>query len=446
MSGQEAGAPTLKRELSLLDSTMINIGSMVGSGIFLVPAAVALQLQSWWLIVLVWVLGGIVSLFGALSVAELGAMSPEAGGQYVYLRNTYGPLWGFLFGWTSFAVIMSASIAAVGVGFATYLGHFIPMSDMAIKAVAIGSILLLTTINCFGVKVGASVQNGLTLLKVSLLAFFVLFAIPSGGVAHLQSLVDLPPSGIISRLGIALVAVLWCYDGWIEITYVASEVKDPQRTIPRSLVIGMVSVILLYIIVNCSFLWILSIDTVSRSSLVAADAASILMGPIGAIIAVCTVMLSTLSSNNGFVLTGARITYAMAARKEFFSSLGRVHPQFSTPVASLLAQGFWSSALVLSGTFDQLFTYVVFAQWIFYGLTAAAVIVSRRRSPEISRPYRTWGYPITPIAFILFALWFVINTLIENPRDALFGLGIVMLGLPAYFFWAARKTDERLRS
>ena len=435
--------PELRRELSLLDSTMINVGSMIGSGIFLVPAIVALYLQSWWLVLIVWIIGGIVSLFGALSVAELGAMYPRAGGQYVYLSKLYGPLWGFLYGWTGFAVIITASISAVAVGFATYLGYFIPLSPAEIKILAILSIVVLTLINILGVKLGALVQNVFTFSKMGLLGLLVVFGLLLGNFETLTSGSTLPSlSGIAGPLGLALIAVLWAYDGWIEITYVAGEVKDPQRNIPLSLLLSTLIVIGLYVAVNWAYLFLLSIDTVAQSELVAADAGRVILGAAGATIAVVGVIISTIGTNNGFVLTGARIYYAMAKERLFFRSLARVNPRFRTPAASLLAQGFWSSVLVLSGTFEELFTYVVFVSWIFYAMTAIGVFVSRRKSPDAPRPYRAWGYPWTPILFILFSVYLVINTLIENPRDSLIGVGIVLLGVPAYWWWT-RKSATR---
>jgi len=313
-----------------------------------------------------------------------------------------------------------------------------------IKVVAIGSIVVLTIINCFGVKLGAFIQNGFTFVKMALLGIFVALAAQHGSPGNFAPAPDQTSlTGLAGHFGIALIAVLWCYDGWIEITYVAGEVKDPQRNIPRSLIAATLIVILIYLAVNFSFLFVLSIDTVSHSTLVAADAAGAMMGPAGAAIAVIGVIVATLGSNNGFVLTAARVYYAMAMKGHFFAALGRVHPRYHTPVAALLAQGLWASILVLTGTFSQLFTYVIFAQWIFYGITAAAVIVSRRRFPDLGRPYRTWGYPVTPILFILFSLCFVISTLIEDPRDSAFGLGIVLLGVPAYFYWA-RKLNKSL--
>lgn len=438
-------SPELRRELSLLDSTMINVGSMVGSGIFLVPAIVALYLQSWWLVLVVWVIGGIVSLFGALSVAELGALYPRAGGQYVYLSELYGPLWGFLYGWTGFAVIITGSISAVAVAFATYLGYFIPLSQVEIKIVAIVSILLLTVINVLGVRLGALVQNFFTFSKAGLLGLLVVFGALHGSYETLSSGGALPSlSGLAAPLGLALIAVLWAYDGWIEITYVAGEVKDPQKNIPSSLLLSTIIVIGLYVAVNWAYIFLLSIDTVAQSELVAADAGKLIFGAAGATIAVVGVIISTVGTNNGFVLTGARIYYAMAKEQVFFNSLARVHPRFHTPAASLLAQGFWSSVLVLTGSFEELFTYVVFVSWIFYAMTALGVFVSRRKFPDTPRPYRTWGYPWTPVLFILFSVYLVVNTLIENPQDSLMGVGVVLLGVPAYWWWTRKSSKSRM--
>ena len=447
---QEApGDPTasatseLRRELTLLDSTMINVGSMIGSGIFLVPAAIAATLRSGWLVLFVWIVGGLVSLLGALSVAELGTLYPRAGGQYVYLREIYGPVWGFLYGWTAFAVIMTASISAVAVGFATYLGYFFSFTASEIKLVAIASVLILTLVNCLGVKLGAIVQNGLTFLKMALIGGLILVGIMKGHAANfLNTAGEFTLTGTAGPVGIALVAVLWAYEGWIEITYVAGEVQNPERNIPRSLILSTLLVILFYVAVNAAYIAVLSINGILNSAHIAADTASALVGPIGAAVAVVGVIIATLGANNGYVLTGARIYYAMAKERDFFGQLARIHPAFHTPVRSLLAQGAWASLLVLTGTFEQLFTYVIFASWIFYGMTAGAVIVGRRKFPGLPRAYRTWGYPYTPIVFMGFSLFLVVATLYEDPRDALIGLGIIIAGLPAYFYWKRKKGGE----
>ena len=420
---------------------MINVGTMIGSGIFLVPATIALYLQSSWLVVLAWVIGGIVSLLGALSVAELGAMYPRAGGIFVYLREAYGPLWGFLYGWTAVAVINTASVSAVAVGFATYLGFFVALSPLDIKVVAIGSIVFLTAVNCFGLKSGARVQNSFTFLKIATIGAIALLALTKGNFANLTSIGHLPAlSDMAGPIGLALVAVLWSYDGWIEITYVAGEVQDPQKNMPRSLILSTLLVILCYVIVNLAFFSILSVEAISKSALVAADAFTSTIGPAGAALAAIAVMVAAFGCNNGMVLSGARIYYAMASERVFFRSLARVHPRYHTPVLALIVQGVWASLLVLTGTFDQLFTYVIFSSWIFYAMAAGAVIVLRRISPHVARPYRAWGYPYTPVVFILFSLYLVVNTLIHDPRDGIIGLGIILLGLPAYLYWSRKQS------
>jgi APA family basic amino acid/polyamine antiporter len=421
---------------------MINMGSMIGSGIFLVPAMIALYVQSSWMVTFVWIVGGVVSLFGALSVAELGAMYPKAGGLYVYLHEAYGPLWGFLYGWTAFTVIMTAAISAVAVGFATYLGYFVPLTDAGIKIVAIASIAILTAVNCLGVKLGALVQNSFTFVKIGLLGALVVLAFFSGNgsTANLTSMGTMPSFlGMVGPFGLALVAVLWSYDGWIEITFVAGEVKNPQRNIPRALIISTVLVILVYVMVNLAYMWLLPFETISHSTMVAADAATAVIGPRGAMLAAIGVMIAMIGSNNGFILTGARIYYAMAKQNSFITLMAKVHPRFHTPIPSLVGQGIWAGVLVLTGTFDQLITYVIFASWIFYAMAAAGVLVLRKKSPEHPRPYKTWGYPFTPIVFVLFSFYIVINTLVEDPRDAAFGLAIILLGLPAYYYWIKKK-------
>jgi APA family basic amino acid/polyamine antiporter len=435
---EHSSSTELPRTLNLLDATMINIGSMIGSGIFIVPATIALQLHSTPLIIAVWIVGGIVSLFGALAMAELGAMMPHAGGQFVYLRATYGPLAGFLYGWTLFIVIQTAAIAAVAVGFATYLGFFLPLDATAIRVVAIASIVLLTAINCYGAKLGATVQNIFTFLKVGALAAIVVasFTLSGGSSANFNSITPtLQNSSLLNAFALALVGVLWSYDGWIEITYVAGEVKNPERNIHRSLLISTLVVIGFYILVNLAFIYVLGVEKVAASSLVASDAATVIHGSIGAGIVAATVAVSMFGANNGFVFTGSRIYYAMARAGLFFRSLGSIHPRFETPVASLLAQGAWSCLLVLSGTYDQLITYIIFASFLFYAMSCAAVIILRRRSPDALRPYKTWGYPLTPIVFILFAIALTINTIVESPSDTAIGCAMILAGIPAYWWW-----------
>ena len=440
--------PELRHDLTLLDATMINVGSMIGSGIFLVPTTIALYLHSTSLVILVWTVGGIVSLFGALAVAELGALMPRAGGQYVYLREAYGPLWGFLYGWSAFVVIISASISALAVAFATYLGYFFPMNPAQIKLVAIACILFVTAVNCFGVRYGALVQNGFTFLKMGALAALVLlsFLLSGGAASNFEPVFPGKIStSLIGPFGLAMIAVLWSYDGWIEITFVAGEVRDPTRTIHRSLIISTLMVIVFYVLINLAYIFVLSLEKVSRSTLVASDAATVILGPAGASFVAVAVVISTFGANNGFIFTGARIYYAMAKEGLFFRSFANVHPKFQTPIPSLVGQGIWSASLVLSGTYKELTTYVVFVSWLFYAMSCGAVFILRRRSPlrggrpEIPRAYKTWGYPYTPIVFILFALSLVANTIFENPATSAIGVGLVALGVPAFYFWARKR-------
>ena len=430
----------LRRELSLLDSTMVNVGTMIGSAIFIVPATIALHVQSSLLTVLVWVAGGLVSLLGALSVAELSAAMPKAGGQYVYLQKAYGPLWGFLYGWTAFVVINTASIAAIAVGFATYLGYFLSLDPSGIKAAAIVSILALTTLNCFGLKLGAWTQDVLTILKMgALFALPVLsFVLPGGAAANFSPV--LPEQSLMNLMGplsLAMVAALWGYDGWIEITYVAGEVKDPERNLPRSIIHSTLIVTLLYTLVSLACVYVLSVPRMAQSSLVASDVATVILGSGGAALIAAAILVSTLGSNNGIVFTSARIPYAMAREGLFFKSLGSVSERFRTPLLALVIQAVLACLFTLTGTYDQLYTYVVFASWLFYAMSCGAVLILRRTAPELPRPYKTWGYPVVPLLFILFAMALVGYTIIEDPLSAGIGLGIIVAGAPAYLYWKA---------
>ncbi len=443
MAEPESTTPKLRRELSLLDSTMINVGTMIASAIFIVPASIALHAQSSLLVVLIWVVGGIISLLGALSVAELGAAMPEAGGQYVYLREAYGPVWGFLYGWTAFTVINTASISAIAVGFASYLGYFIPLDAFGIKAVAILSIILLTVINCFGIKLGAWVQNGFTFLKMAALVALVVcsFILPGGSSENFSPLLpNQSLAGLLGPLGLAMVAALWAYDGWIEITYVAGEVKNPQRNLPLSIIYSTLIVIAFYVVVNLAYTYVLSVGRMASSPLPGSDVATIIIGSSGAALITIGILISTLGSNHGIVFTAARIPYAMAKAKLFFQSMAHVHPRFRTPTTALIVQGAWGCVLAMTGSYDQLFTYVVFASWIFYAMSCGAVIILRRSSPQMQRPYKAWGYPATPVVFILFSIWLVINTIIEAPHDAAIGAGIILIGLPVYFYWEKKRS------
>jgi len=446
MTSTVSPSTDLKRELSLFDATMINAGTTIASAIFIVPAAVAAAVHGTALMTVVWIVGGIVSLLGALSVAELAAMYPEAGGQYAYLREAYGTVWAFLYGWATFAVINTASIAAIAVGFARYIGFFIPLSELAIRVVAIASIAALTWLNCRGVRLGATTQNVLTTLKMAALVAIIgaSFVLPGGSATHFQ---PLWPAGSASRLvgpfGVAMIAVLWAYDGWIESTYVGSEIIDPGKNLPRSIIYSTVIVMALYVIASVAFSYVLSPAVEATSTLVASDAAKVTMGAFGAALVVGAILISTLGANNGIILTAARIPYAMARGGLFFRSQAYVHPRFGTPTVALVTQGIVAAALTAFGTYDLLFTCVVFAEFLFYALSAGAVIKLRRTAPLVARPYRTWGYPVTPIIFIAFAIWLVYNTIVETPKYSAIGAGLILLGLPGYYYWRRPRPGGR---
>jgi amino acid transporter len=349
---------------------------------------------------------------------------------------------GTMIGWANFAVINTASVAAIAVGFARYLGFFVPLTEVAIRLIAVISIAGLTLLNCRGVRIGATTQNVLTTLKIGALIALILtaFALPGGTTSNLQ---PLWPSGTINQwlgpFGVAMVAVLWAYDGWIETTYVGSEILDPGRNLPRSIILSTLIVIGLYVLTSVAYMYVLGPVAMAKSELVASDAAQVILGAAGASLVVVAILISTLGANNGIILTAARIPYAMARGRMFFRSQGVVHARYGTPTVALVTQGVIASVLALLGTYNQLITYVVFAQFVFYALSCGAVIRLRRVAPHVERPYRAWGYPLTPVVFIAFALWLVLNTIRETPGESAVGAGLILIGLPGYFYWRRRR-------
>ena len=418
---------------------MINVGGIIGSGIFMVPATVALYTASSSLFFIVWVLGGIISLFGALSVAELGAAMPRAGGQYVYLNEAYGPIWGYLYGWSAVAVINTASIAAVGVAFAEYLSFFTSLSSFDIKSIAIVSIIILTIINVIDVKSGARFQNWFTFTKIASIIIVILLGLflDGGSTQNLSPFFNDQSSfsSLVGPLGLAMVAVLWTFDGWIFITYVAGEVKNPGRNIPLSIIYCMIIIVSVYLALNYVLVFALGFDKMIGSELVMSDAASIFLGNKGGAIITIIILISLIGANNGFILTSARINYAMAKNKLFFKQAASIHPKYKSPSNALIIQCVWACILTFTGTFNQLITYIIFASWIFYGMSAGAVIILRFKKPELKRPYKTPLYPWIPIIFILFAIFLTINTIMEAPRDAGIGALLILAGLPFYYYW-----------
>jgi APA family basic amino acid/polyamine antiporter len=436
----------LPRLLGLKDVVGIVVGTMIGSGIFIVPAAVANAVKAPLVLLLVWVVGGILTFFGALSLAELGAAYPYAGGMYVFLREAYGRLAAFLFGWTLFLIIDSGSMATLAVAFSSkYLPQFVRLSPAGTRVVAVSLVVVLALINYIGVKWGALVQNLLTLIKVGALVGVgaVVFAFARGNPRHFVT-PAVPPFSIslVGAIGVGLVAALWALKGWEMATFSAGEIRRPERNLPRGILFGTFLVIVLYLGANLAYLYAVPIRDLARSSRIASDAMGVAVGPVGASIIALAILLSIAGAANSHVLTGPRVYFAMARDGLFFRKVGRVHPRFLTPHVSILALGLWSALLCLTGTFEQLFTFVVFGLWIFFGLTVGAVIILRRKRPELARPYRTWGYPFTPALFVLAALFISVNTLINKFWNSFAGLLIIALGLPAYFYWRRKEKKD----
>ena len=431
----------LARVLRFPDLIFIVIGTVIGSGIFLVPGGVLRDSGGdVGIALLVWLVGGILSLLGALTYGELGAMDPQAGGLYVYLRDSFGRLPAFLYGWALFFVIGSGSVATLAAAFARYAQQFFPLGPWGAKLVAVAMIAVVAAVNVRGTRQGADVQNWSTAIKTAALVLLSVVLLVLGGrlggggtdVAVFTT--PLTPS-LFAGAGVALVAVLWAYEGWHYVTFSAGETINPQRDFARGIVLGTVAVIVVYLVANLAYVAALGPTGVMQSTRVAADAVNTLFGsPWGQLVTI-PILISIFGAANGIALTEPRVFYAMAKDGVFFQTLARVHPRFGTPALAILASAAWSAILALTGTFEQLLTYVVFAGWAFYALAAASIFVYRRRRPDAPRPFRTPGYPITPIVFITVSAAIVVNTLITQPRQALLGLGLILLGTPAYLWW-----------
>jgi APA family basic amino acid/polyamine antiporter len=413
------------------------------------------------MVFVVWVVGGLLSLAGALSYAELAAAMPEAGGEYVYLREAYGPVWGFLYGWTQMWVAKSGSIATLATAFFYYLTNFLPQLNGVLLVVplpigahgapldirygqifAMALILFLAAVNYFGVKLGGEVQVGVTVVKVALILFIIVAGL---GWGHRAVEAAPMPGTALSFAGFfaAMVAALWAYDGWNNVSMVASEIREPQRNLPLALIWGTLAVVIIYILANAAYFYVLTPHEVAASSRVAADMMRRILGSAGADVVSVAAMISIFAALNGSILSGARVPYAAARDGYFFRSMARVNAQYHTPGVSILSLSAWAAVLVLSGTYDQLFTYVIFASWLLYGMTTAAVLVLRRKRPDLARPYRTLGYPAVPVLFVAIALCLVISTLFDSPRESLLGLVLIFAGLPFYFHWRKQRTSPR---
>ncbi len=432
----------LPRVLGFKDVIGILIGSVIGSGIFIVPAAVAGQVPSPVLMMGVWLVGGVLSFFGALAFSELGAAFPDAGGMYVYLRESYGSLIAFLFGWSLFLVIDSGAIATLAVAFsANYLPYFFKMSPLETKIVALLFIAVHVVINYIGVRWGALVQNVLMVVKFGaiLAVTLLVFIFASGNTANfVQPEIGPLSGGMVSSFGIALVASLWAYKGWESVTFSCGEIKNPEKNLPLGLLVGTLLVLFCYLITNMAYLYVAPTMEIAKSPTIAAEAMSRAIGPVGGSVIAVVILFSIFGAAGAIVMTSPRVYFAMARDGLFFKKIAEVHPKYLTPYISILVLGLWSAVLSLSGTFEQLLTYVIFGQWIFFGLTVTSVFILRRKRPDLPRPYKTWGYPVTPLLFVLCALYISLNSLIYTFWQALAGLAVILVGIPAYLYWKSR--------
>jgi APA family basic amino acid/polyamine antiporter len=422
-------------------------------GPFATTGVMAAALPSASLLLLAWVLGSLFAVFGALTYAEMATMFPQSGGVYVFLREAFGTLPAFLYGWATLLVVLSGGVAAVAVGFADYFSYFVPslssahvigelplgvgtLRISASQLVAVSAIVFLGGVNYLGVKAGSGTNAVLTVAKITGLALLPLFALLAAQTTpEWTPVVPAEVSSPIASFGVALIAVLWTTEGYYFMTYAAGEVRDPARNLPRAMTFGLLTVMAIYIIVNVSYLYALPMDALRGTTRVAEAAATAMVGPAGATVIALTVLVSTLGADAAVILGASRLFYAMAKDGVFFPAAAAVHPKFHSPHLAIVGLTVWSSLLALSGTYEQLFTYVVFVSVLFSLLGGLALFRLRWARPDAERPYRVWGYPIVPALFILGALYMVINTMTERPTESLAGLGLLALGLPAYRYW-----------
>lgn len=468
MDNKSSGSNELVKYFGLGTGIILIISSIIGSGVYKKVAPMSLACESPELLILAWVLAGVVTLLGVLSLAEIAMLLPESGGSFVYLREIYGEKYGFFYGWGSFACIQSASTAAIAYVFAqslnaivplpilggewetmSVLGLFMPFANLGVKLTAVALIVLLTAINYRGVKEGGGVSNVITIIVViSLLAIIILgFTMSGGSFANLTTdATSYPPDkmgesfGFLKVMFVTMLASFWAYEGWINIGFVGDEIKDPQRNIPKILIYGVLIIMAIYVLVNMTYLYVMPIDEMmavanSENGVAAVEVIRKFMGDGGAFAISLLIVLTTAGCTNSTILTSARIYYAMAKKGLFFKSAAYVHPKFKVPTKSLIIFAVWSCILVFSGTFDQLTDMLVFAQFIFYGLVVAGVFVLRKRMPNAERTYKVIGYPVVPILFLLFCAGLLINTLIEQPREAGMGLFLIALGTPFYLYF-----------
>lgn len=444
----------LRRELGLWGAVAVVVGTVIGSGIFAVPKAMVLHTGSPSWVFFVWVFGGALSLFGALTYAELAAAMPEAGGEYAYLRTAYGPFFGFMYGWTQAWVAKSGSIATLATLFFYYLATFAPGLEELLFTIplpigpnggplevswgqlaSMAVILLLGFVNHFGIRVGGGVQIAVTILKIALILAIVVIGLTSEVGSASNYSTTIPAPGGWAGFFAALVAALWAYDGWNNVSMVAAEVKNPSRNLPLALIWGVLAVIVIYLLTNLAYFYVLPADGVAKSDRVAAEMMRQVLGQPGAAWVSIAAMISIFAALNGSILSGSRVPYALARDGLFFHACSAVHPRFRTPSNSILLLSVWSSVLVLTGRYEQLYTMVIFPSWILYAMATASVLVLRKTRPDLPRPYKTIGYPVVPVLFVLVAVALIVSTLFNSPRESVLGLGIIALGVPFYRRW-----------
>ena len=454
--------PTLVRGLGLLDSVLLLVSGIIGSSIFLTAKDIATPLPQPVLFILVWVLGALISLCACFAFAELGSMFPDSGGQYIYLREAYGDLIAFLYGWMLFAVANGGSIAALSVASAAYTGQVFPVVSrehvvFSILGVvvtrahvfALVLIVVLTYVNVVGLRWGALLQNVSTWTKFLAMAGFVLlgFAIGKGHWSNFHSngiptTMGLSPGQLISALGVGLIAVFWAYDGWVYITWVAGEVKEPRKNVPRAMVLGVLAVGAIYIAMNLTYMYALPMKEIAAHETIAHAAAVALFSPQAAVWLSLMIAISCFSAAATCTLSGARVYLAMAQDGVFFKRMAEIHPKWRTPAFSLIGQGVWAAALTVSGRYDQLYTYVIYGMVLSYTLTVIGMFLLRWKRPDIPRPYRCTGYPWLPAIYVIIGTAWTLNTIITRPTEAFWGTAIVLIGVPGYLYWkwSNRKT------
>ncbi len=435
--------PQLRRELSLFGLTMIAVGSCIGSGIFLTPSQVASHLPSPNWILAVWALGGIIALTGALTFAELGGMFPRAGGVYVYLKEAYGDLAGFWYGWAYFIVINSGSLAALSLAFAYYVAFLIPLTAAGQTLTAVGALVVATIINVFRVRMVERFGNTFTVLKLAGVLAIVAIGVALG-TADMNWGSESAVRGPITAggFGLALVGVFFSYGGWHHASYLSGEARDAQRTVPRAMVIGALIVTTMYLLINVAFLRLLSVPDMAASLSVGADAVTTVL-PFGARLIAVIIAISTFGTVLIYTLSAPRIYFAMAEDGLFFRPFAQVHARYRTPIVSVVFQSLWAIVLIFAWkTFEQVITYVTFTDWIFFTLAACVVIVFRFKRPDAPRTYRTAGYPFVPLVYITISALFIVNTLIERPVQAAWAILLLLSGLPFYFYFKQRRDEE----